>query len=152
MLDKETAKKAIARLAELARGRHIDLHLTVYGGTVMMLAYNARPGTKDIDAIFRPRDEVIPIIEEVAREMNLESNWLNDDVKVWVTENEQGAKFFPGDSRNQPTPVGKTSFSEVYASNEGTRRAPTTSWAKRRLRRPRLLAPAYPNELGRRCG
>lgn len=57
----------------------------------MMLAYNARPGTKDIDAIFRPRDEVIPIIEEVARETNLESNWLNDDVKVWVAENEQGA-------------------------------------------------------------
>ncbi|HKB92339.1 MAG TPA: hypothetical protein VKC60_17615, partial [Opitutaceae bacterium] len=25
-------------------------------GTVMMFAYNARPGTKDIDAIFRPRD------------------------------------------------------------------------------------------------
>jgi hypothetical protein len=57
----------------------------------MMLAYNARPGTKDIDAIFRPRDEIVPIIEEVANEMNLDSNWLNDDVKVWVAENEQGA-------------------------------------------------------------
>jgi hypothetical protein len=54
MLDKDTAKKAIARLAELAREEHIDLRLTVYGGTVMMLAYNARPGTGDIDAIFRP--------------------------------------------------------------------------------------------------
>lgn len=91
MLDKGTTKKAIARLAELAKGRQINLHLTVYGGTVMMLAYNARLGTNDIDAIFRPRDEVLPIIEEVAREMNLESNWLNDDVKVWVAENEQGA-------------------------------------------------------------
>lgn len=91
MLDKETAKKAIARLAELARERHIDLHLIVYGGTVMMLAYNARPGTKDIDAIFRPRGEMIPVIQEVAKEMNLDSNWLNDDVKVWVAENEQGA-------------------------------------------------------------
>ncbi len=91
MLGKEMAKKAIARLVELAGERHIDLHLTIYGGTVMMLAYNARPGTKDVDAIFHPRDEIIPIIEEVAREMNLDSNWLNDDVKVWVAENERGA-------------------------------------------------------------
>jgi hypothetical protein len=91
MLDKETAKKAIVRLAELAKRRQINLHLTVYGGTVMMLAYNARLGTKDIDAIFRPRDEIIPIIEEVAKEMNLDSNWLNDDVKVWVAEDERGA-------------------------------------------------------------
>jgi hypothetical protein len=91
MIDKETAKKAIARLAELASRRQINLDLTVYGGTVMMVAYNARPGTMDIDAIFRPRDEVIPIIEEVAREMNLDPNWLNDDVRVWLAENEKGA-------------------------------------------------------------
>ncbi|MSU49294.1 MAG: hypothetical protein EXS37_09455 [Opitutus sp.] len=57
----------------------------------MMLGYDARPGTKDIDAIFRPRDEAMPLVEEVAKELNLDADWLNDDVKVWVAENEQGA-------------------------------------------------------------
>jgi hypothetical protein len=57
----------------------------------MMLAYNARPGTKDIDAIFRPRDEAKPLIDQVAKELNLDPDWLNDDVEVWVAENERGA-------------------------------------------------------------
>jgi hypothetical protein len=91
MLDKETAFRALQRLAELAREKEIHLSLTIYGGTVMMLAYNARPGTKDIDAIFRPREEAKPLVEQVAKELNLDVDWLNDDVKVWVAENEQGA-------------------------------------------------------------
>lgn len=91
MLDKETALRALHRLAELTTEKQINLSLTVYGGTVMMLAYNARPGTKDIDAIFRPRDEAKPLVEQVAKELNLDSDWLNDDVRVWVAENEQEA-------------------------------------------------------------
>ena len=91
MLDRETVKKAIVRLAILASEREIDLQLTIYGGTVMMLAYNARPGTKDIDAIFRPRDEVEPLVRRVAMEMGLNDDWLNDDVKMWVGENEKDA-------------------------------------------------------------
>jgi hypothetical protein len=91
MLDKQTALAAIKRLGELAREKQIELTLTIYGGTVMMLAYDARPGTKDIDGIFRPREEIIPLIRQVAGELNLDRDWLNDDVKVWVGENEQGS-------------------------------------------------------------
>jgi hypothetical protein len=91
MLDKDTAKRALARLGSLAKEHHIALQLTIYGGTVMMLAYNTRPGTKDIDAIFRPRDDAQPLLVQVARELGLDENWLNDDVKVWVGENEHGA-------------------------------------------------------------
>lgn len=91
MLDRETAARAIQRLSELAKEKQINLQLTVYGGTVMMLAYSTRPGTKDIDAIFRPRDEVKPLIEQVAKELDLDEDWLNDDVRVWRAENEQDA-------------------------------------------------------------
>jgi hypothetical protein len=34
---------------------------------------------------------VNPLIAQVATEMSLDSDWLNDDVKVWVAENEQGS-------------------------------------------------------------
>jgi hypothetical protein len=91
MLDKDTTFRALRRLAELAREKNVRLSLTIYGGTVMMLAYNTRPGTKDIDAIFRPRDEVGPLVAQVGQDMNLGSDWLNDDVKMWVAENEEGA-------------------------------------------------------------
>jgi len=111
MLDKQTALVAIKRLAELAQHGQIHLSLTVYGGTVMMLAYDARPGTKDVDAIFRPREEILPLIEQVAAELKLDRNWLNDDVKVWVGENEHGALIpfkeltglGPGLSVNRPS-------------------------------------------------
>lgn len=91
MLDKETAQAALTRLGALTRERHIDLRLVIYGGTVMMLAYDTRPGTKDIDGIFFPKAEVQPLIHQVARELGLNDDWLNDDVKMWVGENETDA-------------------------------------------------------------
>jgi len=112
MLDKDTAHKAVARLAALARERQIKLSLTIYGGTVMMLAYNARPGTKDIDAIFRPREEVKPLIEQVAKEMNLDEDWLNDDVKVWVAENERDSLI---EFREMKDPAGGISVTRPSA-------------------------------------
>jgi hypothetical protein len=38
VLDKETAFRAILRLVVLAREKQVHLCLTIYGGTVMMLA------------------------------------------------------------------------------------------------------------------
>ncbi|MGH7957258.1 MAG: hypothetical protein ACREH8_09615 [Opitutaceae bacterium] len=45
-----------------------------------MLAYNLREGTKDVDATFRPREELQPLIAEVAAELKLAPDWLNDQV------------------------------------------------------------------------
>lgn len=91
MLDRSIAERALTRLGVLTRERGIDLQLVIYGGSVMMLAYNTRQGTKDIDAIFHPKDAVEPVISEVARELDLPEDWLNDGVKAWVGESEKGA-------------------------------------------------------------
>ena len=75
---------ALRRLAELAKEQSIELNLCIYGGCAMMLAFDRKRITRDVDAIFHPVEEVKPLIRRVAEEQNLPSNWLNDDVKQFL--------------------------------------------------------------------
>jgi hypothetical protein len=79
-MDKETVIKALALLGRKAEARGIAPEIAIYGGTVMMLAYRLREGTQDVDATFQPREELQPLIAEVAIELNLATDWLNDNV------------------------------------------------------------------------
>lgn len=45
--------------------------LCLYGGAVMALAYNARPDTDDVDAIFEP----VRAIRIAARKSRSETGW-----------------------------------------------------------------------------
>ena len=70
------------KLAE--RGKFGEI--MICGGAVMTLIYEARNSTHDIDAIFRPREDMKEIIDEITRENNLNSQWLNDDVAMFTKE------------------------------------------------------------------
>jgi hypothetical protein len=49
----------LKRLGELAQARGFHTQLTLVGGAVMVLQFNARPSTRDIDAvILEPREAV----------------------------------------------------------------------------------------------
>lgn len=51
----------------------------------MLLAYNSRMATKDIDALLKPREEGERLASLVAGEMDLPDNWLNQDVVQFVS-------------------------------------------------------------------
>lgn len=74
---------------ELCRDRvHGDVFLV--GGAAMSVAYDARPTTRDVDAIWHPSSEVRDAAARVAaRHDDIEADWLNDSVKG----------FLPGDDR-----------------------------------------------------
>lgn len=55
--------------------------LCLFGGTVMVLAFNARLSTRDVDAIFKPTSLIRQFATEIALELNWPSDWLNDGVK-----------------------------------------------------------------------
>jgi hypothetical protein len=84
-LTKTEIVAALARLSELAQGEGVRLEMTLYGGAVMMLAYGAREITKDVDAIVRPPEVARRLVRRVAAERGLHEEWLNDDVKQFVS-------------------------------------------------------------------
>ena len=66
------------------RGKYGEI--MICGGAVMTLVYEARNSTHDIDAVFRPKEDMKEIIDEIRRENNLNSQWLNDDVSMFTSE------------------------------------------------------------------
>lgn len=84
-LTKEEILAGLARLSELAEKENVTLEVSLYGGALMMLAYDARQTTKDVDAIIRPPDVGRRLAAKVAQERGWHDDWLNDDVKQFVS-------------------------------------------------------------------
>jgi predicted nucleotidyltransferase len=86
-------KKCLHTLNEKLQQKGILADMHLYGGAVMCLAFNARAGTNDIDAVFIPKMEVYHAAQEVAEELDLSPNWLNDGVKGFLSENDEVTPF-----------------------------------------------------------
>lgn len=82
----EEIKQYLAELDEELRLVEIKGEVSLFGGAVMCLAFEARPATKDVDAIFRPVAEIRKAIEIIADRHGLPANWMNDAVKGYWAE------------------------------------------------------------------
>ncbi|MCW1886136.1 hypothetical protein OKA04_15470 [Luteolibacter flavescens] len=51
----------------------------------MVLAFDARLSTRDVDAVFMPKSEISGAAEQVAENLGLPASWLNDGVKGFVS-------------------------------------------------------------------
>ncbi|MGI8608570.1 MAG: DUF6036 family nucleotidyltransferase [Candidatus Dormibacteria bacterium] len=76
---------ALRRVGEkvFRKGRRADVF--VFGGAAMVMAYQARPSTRDVDAVFEPDDEVQAAALEVAEEMGLPRYWLNNQGSSYLS-------------------------------------------------------------------
>lgn len=69
--------------AELkARGMAGDIYIV--GGAAIALAYDERRTTRDIDAVFLPKQEIYEAADRVAEINGLPPGWLNDAVKGFL--------------------------------------------------------------------
>jgi len=60
--------------------------INLFGGTAMMLVFDARDSTRDVDAVFVPKKVIQEAIIKTALKLNLPANWINDGVKVFLSE------------------------------------------------------------------
>lgn len=92
-LSRAVIVRALSRLGELCAEKSSRVEIAIYRGTVMMLAYDCREATKDIDAIFHPPDVVESLIKRVACEQNLPDDWMNSGVESFVAGREERIPF-----------------------------------------------------------
>jgi hypothetical protein len=72
-------------LGHLAGEENVVLEICIYGGAAMMLAYNARETTFDVDALVRPREVGERLLLRVAQQLGLPDDWLNDGVAKFTS-------------------------------------------------------------------
>jgi hypothetical protein len=80
-LSKDEIIAALARLNDYLREANVIGELCLFGGTAMVLAFNARLSTRDVDAIFMPATLIRELAAKVAEDRGLSPSWLNDGVK-----------------------------------------------------------------------
>ena len=105
LLTRDDIIRGLTRLGALAQARGLEIKLGVLGGAVMVLEYQVRNITHDVDAIVlappatwaATRAKVFELVEIVAREFSWPEDWLNDDAGQFVDELEYDNLFMiPG--------------------------------------------------------
>jgi hypothetical protein len=105
---------------ELARMDVVG-ELCLYGGAVMCVVYQARPSTKDVDAIFQPTSQMRQAAARVAERHDLRPDWLNDAVKGFVVQHAQRVLFdLPNLKVYVPEPDYLLAMKTLAARVEGT--------------------------------
>jgi len=86
LLTKEDILVFLNMLNDELQTLNIKAELTLYGGSVMCVAFEARLSTRDIDAVFQPKSKVYKIAnDKIAKIYGLPHNWLNDAVSRYIS-------------------------------------------------------------------
>ena len=88
-LTKDQILAALSRLNDLLHEKGVMGEICIFGGAAMVLAFDARESTRDVDGIFVPKTEVIQSARQVAEEFGFEPNWLNDGVKGFISNDSE---------------------------------------------------------------
>lgn len=84
--DRATLEKAFERLGALAAAEGKLVEISVYGGSALLLSFDKRAATRDVDAVFdKDREFVRQAAARIAEEFGWPGNWINDGVKGFLS-------------------------------------------------------------------
>jgi hypothetical protein len=84
-LNRERILEALAEMDRRLAAKGMRAEVCLFGGAVMILAFQSRQTTKDIDAIFAPTNEIRELARQIGEEKGYDSAWFNDGVKGFVS-------------------------------------------------------------------
>ncbi len=98
--DRAALLEAFNELGRLAWAEGATVEIAVYGGSALMMLYDWRAATKDVDGVFE-QDRLIVrrLIVTVAEQHGWPLDWLNDSVKGFLSarDQEDGMKLLSGE-------------------------------------------------------
>ncbi len=109
-LAKENILKYLSILNDKLKEKGLQEEVGLFGGAVMCIEYNARPTTKDIDAVFAPKTTIYSLVREIAQEYDLPEDWFNDAVKGYISERNEMKLYLTYSNLNVYTPVPEYMF------------------------------------------
>ena len=84
--NRQTLERALHELGRRAHAEGKTIEIAIYGGSALMLTYDWRLATKDVDAVFEAdRTTVRRLARDIAEEYDWDPNWLNDGVKGFLS-------------------------------------------------------------------
>lgn len=90
-MDRNEIVSVLTDLASELERRKISAEMYVVGGAAIALAFDERRATRDIDAVFEPKNAVYEAAAVVAAERGLPAGWLNDAVKGFLAGDDPDA-------------------------------------------------------------
>ena len=96
-IGKQEIIQALDRLGQLARANELEIQLVIVGGALMVLEFEARQATRDVDVmILSPREArlVREWAQTIAHEHNWPEDWLNDGAKGYLVGLSDGPVVF----------------------------------------------------------
>lgn len=92
-MNAEEIKQYLSELSDELRAMDVKGEICLYGGAVMCLVFDARPATKDVDAVFEPVRYIRKAAGRIAEAHGLSKDWLNYAVKMFLVPHERQILF-----------------------------------------------------------
>ena len=88
-MNQQQMLRAFMALNDELAGAGIKGEVGIVGGAAMLLGFNAREATRDVEAIFEPASALRAAALKVAEAQGLPADWLNDAAKGFMPVNTQ---------------------------------------------------------------
>jgi hypothetical protein len=86
IFDRQTLEQAFHELGRRAHAEGKTIEIAVYGGSALMLTYDWRLATKNVDAVFEAdRHTIRRLARDIAEENNWDPDWLNDGARGFLS-------------------------------------------------------------------
>ena len=82
-MDRSQIDEALRELSEELDRQGVIARIYLVGGAAMVLAYESRFTTDDVDGSGYPTDAVLAAAQQIAERRGLQPDWLHDSVKIY---------------------------------------------------------------------